>query len=150
MIASLPSLALALAVFAAFYAAGKLLRTTIRRFTMQQRRSRNLGLVLGRLSQGAMFILGVLVGGVIVFPNFTPAALLQFLGIGSVAIGFAFRDVLQNYLAGILLLLTEPFRIGDQVRFGAYEGTVEEIQTRAIFPDDAGALPRPDRGDRRW
>ncbi|AUX22539.1 mechanosensitive ion channel protein MscS [Sorangium cellulosum] len=133
LIASLPSLAIALAVFAAFYAAGKLLRTTIRRVTMQQRRSRNLGLVLGRLSQGAMFILGVLVGCVIVFPNFTPAALLQFLGIGSVAIGFAFRDVLQNYLAGILLLLTEPFRIGDQVRFGGYEGTVEEIQTRATF-----------------
>jgi hypothetical protein len=80
-----------------------------------------------------MFILGALVGCVIVFPNFTPASLLQFLGIGSVAIGFAFRDVLQNYLAGILLLLTEPFRIGDQIRFGSYEGTVEEIQTRATL-----------------
>ncbi|WP_437640516.1 mechanosensitive ion channel family protein [Sorangium sp. So ce854] len=133
LIASLPSLGIALAVFAVFYIAGKLLRTTIRRVAMRQRRSQNLGLVLGRLTQGAMFILGALVACVILFPNFTPSSLLQFLGIGSVAIGFAFRDVLQNYLAGILLLLTEPFRIGDQIRFGNYEGTVEEIQTRATF-----------------
>jgi small-conductance mechanosensitive channel len=75
----------------------------------------------------------MLVAAVIVFPNFTPTSLIQFLGIGSVAFGFAFRDVLQNYLAGILLLLTQPFRIGDQIRFEDYEGTVEDIQTRATF-----------------
>jgi small-conductance mechanosensitive channel len=48
-----------------------------------------------------------------------------------VAIGFAFRDILQNFLAGILILLTEPFRIDDQIVFGEFEGTVEDIQTRA-------------------
>ena len=53
------------------------------------------------------------------------------LGIGGVAIGFAFRDILQNALAGILILLTRPFRIGDQVVAGGYEGTVEDIQVRA-------------------
>ncbi|MBE7212797.1 MAG: mechanosensitive ion channel family protein, partial [Gluconacetobacter diazotrophicus] len=37
----------------------------------------------------------------------------------------------QNFLAGILILLTEPFRIGDQIIVGSYEGTVEEIETRA-------------------
>jgi small conductance mechanosensitive channel len=120
-------------VFMAFYFLGKMLRTAIRRITLRRRRSHNVGLVLGRLTQGMTFMLGILVACVIVFPNFTPASLLQFLGIGSVAIGFAFRDVLQNYLAGILLLLTEPFRIGDQILFGGYEGTVEDIQTRATF-----------------
>ena len=41
------------------------------------------------------------------------------------AIGFAFRD--------ILLLASEPFRIGDQIVIGSFEGTVEDIQTRATF-----------------
>jgi small-conductance mechanosensitive channel len=68
---------------------------------------------------------------VIVFPNYTPSSLLATLGIGGLAVGFAFKDVLENYLAGILMLLTEPFRIGDQIVFDQYEGTVEEIQTRA-------------------
>ena len=53
------------------------------------------------------------------------------LGIGGVAIGFAFRDILQNFLAGILLLVIKPFRIDDQIVFGEFEGTVEDIHTRA-------------------
>ncbi|MEL7226227.1 MAG: mechanosensitive ion channel family protein, partial [Cyanobacteria bacterium J06576_12] len=56
---------------------------------------------------------------------------LSALGIGGVAIGFAFKDILQNFLAGILILLTEPFAMDDQIIFGDYEGTVEHIQTRA-------------------
>jgi small conductance mechanosensitive channel len=55
------------------------------------------------------------------------------LGISSVAFGFAFRDVLQNYLAGILLLLDGTFQIGDQVLFNNAEGTIEDIQTRATL-----------------
>jgi small-conductance mechanosensitive channel len=50
-----------------------------------------------------------------------------------VSIGVAFRDILQNFLAGILLLLTEPFGIGDQIIVHDFEGTVEDIQTRATM-----------------
>ena len=67
----------------------------------------------------------------IAIPSFQPAQLIQLLGISGVAIGFAFLDILQNFLAGILILLTEPFRLGDQIVVGGYEGTVEEIETRA-------------------
>jgi small-conductance mechanosensitive channel len=55
------------------------------------------------------------------------------LGLSSVAIGFAYRDILQNFLSGILLLLSEPFRIGDQIKSGDFEGTVSNIETRATF-----------------
>jgi small conductance mechanosensitive channel len=64
-------------------------------------------------------------------PSFKAGDLIQLLGISSVAIGFAFRDILQNFLAGILILLTEPFQIDDQIVFKEFEGTVENIQTRA-------------------
>ena len=47
------------------------------------------------------------------------------------AVGFAFRDILQNFLAGILILITEPFTLHDQIIFKDFEGTVEKIQTRA-------------------
>ena len=76
-------------------------------------------------------LVGALVALVIAIPSFKPAQLIQILGISGVAIGFAFRDILQNFLAGILILLTEPFRLSDQIVVGAYEGTVEEIETRA-------------------
>jgi small-conductance mechanosensitive channel len=50
-----------------------------------------------------------------------------------VAIGFAFQNILQNFLAGLLLLWAEPFRIGDEIKLDNFEGIVEEIQTRATI-----------------
>ncbi|MCW5889255.1 MAG: mechanosensitive ion channel [bacterium] len=108
-------------------------------------RRHNLALVLGRFAQVALLCLGVLVALSIVVPSFQLADLINVLGIGSVAIGFAFRDVLQNFLAGVLLLLNEPFRIGDRVVFGGYEGRVEEIATRdtKLLTDDGDIVVIP-------
>jgi small conductance mechanosensitive channel len=50
-----------------------------------------------------------------------------------VAIGFAFQNILQNFLAGLLRLWAEPFRVGDEIKIDAFEGRVEEIQTRATI-----------------
>ena len=130
-IARLPYLVLALVVFILFYLAARGIKNVVKRISDQRRRHRNLGLVLGRLSQGAIILIGLLVALVIVIPGFRPGQLIELLGIGSVAIGFAFRDIFQNFLAGILILLTEPFHIGDQIVVNNYEGTVEDIQTRA-------------------
>jgi small-conductance mechanosensitive channel len=91
---------------------------------------RNVRLVLGRLAQGGLNLLGLLVAVTIMFPSVRPVDLLSLLGISGVAIGFAFKDVLQNFLAGILILLRQPFRRGDQIRFKDFEGTVEGIETR--------------------
>ena len=59
------------------------------------------------------------------------ADLIALLGLGSVAIGFAFQDIFKNFLSGILLLLQEPFSLGDQIIVGEYEGTVAEIALRS-------------------
>ncbi|WP_119067823.1 mechanosensitive ion channel family protein [Aggregatilinea lenta] len=131
LIRLLPNILVALLVFGLFYVASRWVRVVVIRVSDRTRRSVNLGLVLGRLSQWFTVLMGILIASVIVFPNFSPAQVIQLLGIGSVAIGFAFRDILQNFLSGILLLLTEPFRIGDQIVVNDFEGTVEEIQTRA-------------------
>lgn len=80
-----------------------------------------------------MILLGVLLAITIAFPSFTPADLVGALGITGIAIGFAFKDILENFLAGVLILLTEPFRIDDQIIFGAFEGTIERIETRATM-----------------
>jgi small-conductance mechanosensitive channel len=128
-----PYVAVAALVFALFYGAGRVVRGALLGFAHKTRRRRNLGLVLGRVGHAATVFFGLLVALVIALPGFSPGQLVSVLGISSVAVGFAFRDILQNFLAGILLLLSEPFRIGDQVRTTEYEGTVEDIQTRATM-----------------
>lgn len=51
----------------------------------------------------------------------------------SVAIGFAFKDIPQNWLAGVLLLIRQPFEVGDTIIVGSYEGSVEKIESRATI-----------------
>ena len=127
----LPNIVLALIVFAIFFCFGREIKRVVRRVTRHHRHARNLGLVLGRLAQGIIVLVGLFVALSIVIPTFKAGDLVQLLGISGVAIGFAFRDILQNFLAGILILLTEPFRIDDQIVFKNFEGTVENIETRA-------------------
>lgn len=130
-IVMLPNVVLALIVFAIFFFAARWLKLVVKRLTRRHRQARNLGMVLGRLAQGIVILVGLFVALSIVIPTFKAGDLVQLLGISGVAIGFAFRDILQNFLAGILILLTEPFRIDDQIVFKDFEGTVENIETRA-------------------
>ena len=129
----LPQIVIGIIVFFIFFFAGKLLRNLVRKIAERNKQHYSLGLVLGRLAQGTIVFIGLLIGLVIAIPTFTPGQLVNVLGLSSVAFGFAFRDILQNFLAGILILLSEPFRIGDQIKINDYEGTVKEIQTRATF-----------------
>ena len=85
--------------------------------------------LISRLCYGGVWTLGTVVALGVLGLNF--AALLGTLGLTSVAIGFSLRDVLSNYISGVILLATRPFRIGDQVVINSYEGTVIQIQLRA-------------------
>lgn len=58
--------------------------------------------------------------------------LLGALGIGGLAFAFALKDTLENLIAGILLQVRRPFRRGQQVKLGAHEGTVEDVNLRVV------------------
>ena len=130
-ISLLPNMVLALIVFAVFFFIARAIKKVVKNLTRDRREARSLGMVLGRLAQGVTILVGLFVALSIVIPSLKAGDLVQLLGVSSVAIGFAFRDILQNFLAGILILLTEPFQIDDQIVFKNFEGTVENIQTRA-------------------
>lgn len=128
---ALPNIVFGMVVFIVFALLARGVRSVVGRVTRSRSSSQSLARLLSRLTYVAMLILGVLVTATIVLPGFTPASLVSALGVGGIAIGFAFKDIFQNFLAGVLLLLTEPFKIGDQIKYKEFEGTVEDIQTRA-------------------
>lgn len=130
-IALIPNILLAIVVFSIFFVVAGMIRRLVRRLTLKRRHARNLGLILGRVAQWIILLVGLFVALSIIIPTLRAGDLVQLLGISGVAIGFAFRDILQNFLAGILILLTEPFQLDDQIIFKDFEGTVENIQTRA-------------------
>jgi small conductance mechanosensitive channel len=131
VVSLLPNLLAGLLVFVAALLAGRLLKRTAPRLVRRYGRSDSLGIVMGRLTQWGAVTLGLLVAVLIVFPSFSIGELIQLLGIGSLAVGLIFRSILEDYLAGILLLLQEPFQVEDQIVLRDLEGTVTEIGTRA-------------------
>ncbi|CAL1125188.1 unnamed protein product [Cladocopium goreaui] len=80
--------------------------------------------------QIGIWVLGLTVAAVIVFPNMTPAKVLAALGLGSVAIGFAFKDIFENFFAGVLILWRFPFDPGDFIECNGIEGKVEDVTIR--------------------
>lgn len=133
----LPRLFVALVVLAVFLPVAALARAAMRRFAHRRQDNASarhyLALALSRMVQGTVVLIGVFVAVTAAFPSFTPGDLVSVLGLGGVAIGFAFKDIFQNYLAGILILLARPFVVGDQIRFKDFEGEVEQIQARATY-----------------
>ena len=129
-----PYLCIGFAVIILFWLLSKLFKFFVRKTLENKSYTRqNLVLVLNRVGSTAIMFFGFLIAMVIAIPGFTPAQLMSALGIGSVAIGFAFKDIFQNLLSGILILLGEPFKIGDDIIVNNMEGTVEDIQIRATF-----------------
>jgi small-conductance mechanosensitive channel len=130
-LARLPYIVIGFIVFLIFIIAALVAKRIIRTAGRRTQLDVMLADLLGRLTSMVIIILGLFVAAVVIFPTLTPGNLVAGLGITSVAIGFAFKDILQNFFAGILILWRRPFRVGDQIRTNEYEGTVEEINTRS-------------------
>jgi len=77
-----------------------------------------------------VWLAGLFIAAIVVMPGLTAASLLAGLGIGAVAIGFAFQDIFENFLAGVLIMLREKMRIGDVIECEGITGKVEHITLR--------------------
>ncbi len=132
-ISLLPNILLALLIFFAFLLLGVVGKSLARRWVQRQRKHQGIALLMARLVQTSILILGFLIALSVVAPSFKAGDLIKLLGVGTVAIGFAFQNILQNFLAGILLLLQEPFQLGDFISVIGIEGTVYDIQSRATI-----------------
>lgn len=128
--ALLPQLILAIVFLIFVWAVIKILKWVLPRSLKRARMRRALVNVIIMLVTVGLWLFGVLIAVTIAFPTITPGKALTALGVGGVAIGFAFKDVFENFLAGILLLLREPFSIDDYIDCEDIEGQVEEITIR--------------------
>lgn len=99
--------------------------------------ARFLGRLLGYVIvlAGTVYALGAL--GVRIGP------LLGALGIAGVALAFALQDIIENFVAGLILQVRRPFVPGEQVTVGEFEGTVQDVNARAVVvvtPDGERAV----------
>ncbi len=81
----------------------------------------------------AIWLIGLMAALTVMMPGLTPASIVAGLGIGAVAIGFAFQDIFENFLAGVLIMLREKMRIGDVIECDDITGKVEHITLRETY-----------------
>jgi len=128
----LPGIVFAIIVLFLTRVAANLVRRVVRKVAMRTlSNSLSLQSLLVQTSFAFTWVAGILFACTLAFQDLGFSDIIGLLGLGSVAIGFAFQDIFKNFLAGILLLLQEPFSIGDQIVVDEYEGTVEEIALRS-------------------
>lgn len=148
LLARVPYLLLGLFTFLVFFIIARILKSILTTAGRRTRLDITLAELLARLASAATIILGLFVAAVVIFPTFKPGDLIAGLGITSVAIGFAFKDVLQNFFAGILILWRRPFIVGDEIKVREFEGTVEDITTRSTrvktYDGERAVLPNGD------
>jgi len=67
-------------------------------------------------------------------------ALVAGLGLTGFAFGFAFKDIISNVLAGVLIIIYKPFQVGDQIKIKAYAGNVVSIDLRYTVLNTEGDM----------
>ncbi|MGD8466477.1 MAG: mechanosensitive ion channel family protein [Anaerolineae bacterium] len=84
--------------------------------------------LISRLTRWGVLVLGTVLA--LDQVNFDVTGFVAGLGIAGITIGFALQDIARNFVAGILLLVQQPFDLGDVVEVADYTGTVLEISIR--------------------
>jgi len=131
LIASLPELVAAIVVFVLFLFLARFARSVVDRV---MRRATDHGPLRG-LTSNATYVAVVAGGGFIALGvlqlDTVLASALAGVGIIGLALGFAFQDIAQNFVSGILITLRRPFTDGDLVETNGYFGTIEGVDLRA-------------------
>ncbi len=131
IVARLPHLIAGAVVLLLFWLFSSLTRKAFLTATRRTRLDGQLQILFSRLIVVFMVVLGIFTALTIIIPSFAFGDFIAGLGLASVAIGFATKDILNHLISGVLILWQQPFRIGDYIIMKDDEGWVNNIGVRA-------------------
>lgn len=109
----------------------RFVRRAISRTMATTKADQNIQSLVVRIGGIAVWLVGLAVTLSVL--NVDAAALFAALGLTGAALGFAVRDIIANFISGVVLLSTRPFKIGDLVTIETFEGVVEDLAIRATI-----------------
>ncbi|MFI5285160.1 MAG: mechanosensitive ion channel family protein [Candidatus Dormibacteria bacterium] len=118
----------AIAIFVILYVVGRVTRMLVLWAMRRGKADRQVRTLVRNLITVTTYVVAVISALVVYGVNV--AVILTAAGLGTVAIGLAFQDLLRNVLAGIWLLLEQPFRLGDTITVMDQTGAVQNITLR--------------------
>lgn len=124
-----PRILAALLVIGLFWAIAALVRRLLRALFRRIISDLTVENLIRQLSYYAVWAIGLVVAADAL--GFEPETVVTGLGLTGLALGFALKDIISNFVSGLLILWLRPFQLGDQIVVGATEGSVERIRLRA-------------------
>lgn len=123
----LPNILIAIAILAGSLLLARIIGKNLKSALVKRKTDPEIALLLSRLLTWAVVITGILTA---LQRFFDITAFLAGLGIAGFTIGFALQDVMKNFVSGIILLIQQPFNVGDDIEVSDYGGSVLAINIR--------------------
>ena len=127
-----PRLIYAAVVLIIFSLAARIVSNLIARVMHRSERLRNQERYVKRLVMWTIRLLGLLFALSVMGFKGLAASMLATGGVVAIVLGFAFREIGENLLAGIFLNFSRPFEVGDLIKSGGLTGTVKAIDVRSV------------------
>lgn len=128
----LPKLTLAILVFLIFYFVAGRAKNLMNRYLLPRMDDPLLARFLARMTKGVIAVTGLLIFLKIVGLGALAGGLLASAGVGAFIIGFAFKDIGENLLGGVMLAFNRPFKVGDIVELEGVKGKVMMLSLRNV------------------
>ncbi|HSJ86127.1 MAG TPA: mechanosensitive ion channel [Anaerolineales bacterium] len=127
-IKGIPNLITALLIFIVSLYLARILSNTLRRVLNKRRAPAGVTHILAQLMLWSIVVIGTITA---LQRFFNVTAFLTGLGILGFTVGFALQDIMKNFAAGIILLLQQPFHVGESIGVKGFDGTITEIDLRS-------------------
>ena len=125
-----PNIVLAIGIFILFWVSGTIFKTIVRRIMDKKSSHANISRVLAGIVKNIMLIGGFITALGTLGVNIS--AIVAGLGLTGFAFGFAFKDMLSNFISGIMIFIYEPFKLGDTIEVDGKTGKVVDINLRYV------------------
>ena len=126
----LPKIIFSICIFIAFWLCGMVFKIFVMRMMNKKHSHANISSVLAGIVKNIMLILGLITALGTLGVNIS--AIVAGLGLTGFAFGFAFKDMLSNFISGILIFIYEPFKLGDVIEVEGKTGKVIDINLRYV------------------
>ena len=128
VMAAVPKLLTALVILVLSLYFARFISNVVRRVLQKRRAPAGVVQLLGQLTLWSIIVAGTITA---LQQFFEVTAFLAGLGILGFTIGFALQDIMKNFAAGVILLLQQPFHVGETIGVKGFDGTVLAIDLRA-------------------
>ncbi|MBI5824065.1 MAG: mechanosensitive ion channel [Chloroflexi bacterium] len=127
IVASIPNIVTALLIFLISLYVARWLSNGVKRVLLRRDAASGVTHLLADMLRWTIIVFGTITA---LQKFFDVTAFLTGLGILGFTIGFALQSVTQNFVSGIILLIQQPFKVGDEINVLEYDGVVLKIDLR--------------------